>query len=124
MPGGSVGDLVNMPDHRAPHRRLRDRRRRPRPGVVDAYHRLFGHPGLHVVDGSTVSVNLGVNPSLTITAQAERAMSMWPNAGEADPRPPLGAPYVRVAPVAPKNPVVPEAAPGALRLPVIATETG
>ena len=66
-----------------------------------------------------MSVNLAVNPSLTITAQAERAMSMWPNANEADPRPALGERYVRVAPVAPKNPVVPEAAPGALRLPVI-----
>ena len=90
----------------------------PQTGVVDGYHRVFGHDGLHIVDGSTVSVNLGVNPSLTITAQAERAMALWPNRGEADPRPPLGAAYERVAPVAPKNPVVPEAAPGALRLPV------
>jgi cholesterol oxidase len=88
-------------------------------GVVDAYHRLFGHEGISVVDGSTVSVNLGVNPSLTITAQAERAMAMWPNRGAADPRPPLGAAYRRVAPVPPKNPIVPEAAPGALRLPVV-----
>jgi cholesterol oxidase len=91
----------------------------PASGVVDAYHRLFGHVGLHVVDGSTVSVNLGVNPSLTITAQAERAMSMWPNKGEPDARAALGSKYVRVAAVAPKNPVVPEAAPGALRLPVV-----
>ena len=43
-------------------------------GVVDPYHRMFGHPGLHVVDGSAISANLGVNPALTITAQAERAM--------------------------------------------------
>jgi cholesterol oxidase len=64
-------------------------------------------------------VNLGVNPSLTITAQAERALALWPNRGEPDPRPPLGAEYERIAPVAPKNPVVPEAAPGALRLKVI-----
>lgn len=87
-------------------------------GVVDAYHRAFGHPGLHIVDGSTITANLGVNPSLTITAQAERAMAMWPNKGEADPRPALGEPYRRVAPVAPNHPVVPEAAPGALRLPL------
>ncbi|MFE0025880.1 GMC oxidoreductase [Amycolatopsis sp. NPDC059021] len=88
-------------------------------GVVDPYQRLFGHPGLHVADGSAISANLGVNPSLTITAQAERAMSFWPNKGEADPRPPLGSAYRRLAPVAPKNPVVPGDAPGALRLPII-----
>jgi cholesterol oxidase len=34
-------------------------------------------PGLHIVDGSAVGANLGVNPSLTIAAQAERAMSYW-----------------------------------------------
>ncbi len=88
-------------------------------GVVDPYQRMYGNPGLHVVDGSTVSANLGVNPSLTITAQAERAMAFWPNKGEADPRPALGATYRRLAPVEPKNPVVPEAAPGALRLPIV-----
>ncbi|MGK5550037.1 GMC oxidoreductase, partial [Actinomadura kijaniata] len=63
----------------------------PETGVIDPYHRVYGHPGLHVVDGSAISANLGVNPSLTITAQAERAMSLWPNKGEDDPRPPLGA---------------------------------
>jgi len=84
-------------------------------GVVDPYHRMHGHPGLHVIDGSTITANLGVNPSLTITALAERAAALWPNKGEADPRPPVGAPYVRVAPVAPVNPAVPEGAPGALR---------
>ena len=59
----------------------------PETGVIDPYHRMYGHPGLHVVDGSAISANLGVNPSLTITAQAERAMSYWPNKGEPDPRP-------------------------------------
>ncbi|MFY0408694.1 GMC oxidoreductase [Solicola sp. PLA-1-18] len=91
----------------------------PATGVVDPYQRLFGHEGLHVVDGSAISANLGVNPSLTITAQAERAMALWPNRGEDDTRPPLGAAYVRVEPVAPKNPVVPDSAPGALRLPIV-----
>jgi cholesterol oxidase len=76
-------------------------------GVVDAYHRVWGYPGLHVVDGSAVSANLGVNPSLTITAQAERAMSLWPNAGEADPRPVQGAGYQRLAPVPARDAVVP-----------------
>ncbi len=88
-------------------------------GVVDPYHRVFGHPGLHIVDGSTISANLGVNPSLTITAQAERAMALWPNKGEADARPALGSAYERVGPVVPAAPVVPDSAPGALRLPIV-----
>ncbi|MFF1479943.1 GMC oxidoreductase [Streptomyces sp. NPDC058301] len=88
-------------------------------GVIDPYHRLYGHPGISVVDGAAVSANLGVNPSLTITAQAERAMSLWPNKGEADPRPAQGEPYVRVEAVAPKAPVVPADAFGALRLPFL-----
>jgi cholesterol oxidase len=75
-------------------------------GVVDGWHRVFGHPGLHVVDGSTVSANVGANPSLTITAQAERAMAFWPVRGEPDPRPPLGAPYAPVPPVAAALPAV------------------
>ncbi|WP_200206437.1 FAD-dependent oxidoreductase [Micromonospora coerulea] len=87
----------------------------PADGVIDPYHRVYGHPGLHVVDGAAVSANLGVNPSLTITAQAERAMSGWPNKGEPDPRPPLGRPYRRVEPVAPHRPAVPAHAPAALR---------
>ena len=93
----------------------------PEHGVIDPYQRMFGHPGLHVIDGSAISANLGVNPSLTITAQAERALAFWPNKGDADPRPPLGSAYQRIAPVAPRNPAVPTAAPGALRLPVIAS---
>lgn len=59
----------------------------PGDGVVDRFHRVFDHPGLHVVDGSTVSRNLGVNPALTIAAQAEHAMAAWPRRGEADARP-------------------------------------
>lgn len=79
----------------------------PAEGVVDGWQRVFGHPGLHVVDGSAVTANLGVNPSLTITAQAERAMAFWPNKGEPDPRPPLGEAYRRVPPVPARAPVLP-----------------
>ena len=91
----------------------------PRTGVIDPYQRVYGYPGLHVADGSAITANLGVNPSLTIAAQAERAMSYWPNRGETDPRPPLGEAYRRIEPVAPARPAVPEAAPGALRLAVV-----
>ncbi len=86
-------------------------------GVIDPYQRVYGHPGLHIADGSAITANLGVNPSLTITAQAERAMAFWPNKGEPDPRPDLGAAYQRISPVAPERPAVPATAPGALRLP-------
>ncbi|MFF9348120.1 GMC oxidoreductase [Streptomyces sp. NPDC014734] len=88
-------------------------------GVIDPYHRLYGHPGISVVDGSAVSANLGVNPSLTITAQAERAMSFWPNKGEEDRRPAQGEGYERLAAVAPRSPAVPEDAFGALKLPFL-----
>ncbi len=50
-------------------------------GVIDSKHRVFGYDGLYVIDGSAISANPGVNPSLTITALAERAMSFIPPAG-------------------------------------------
>lgn len=84
-------------------------------GVIDPYHRVWNYPTLHIVDGSTVTANLGVNPSLTITAQAERALSMWPNKGDADVRPVQGSQYEKVAAIAPKSPVVPRGAHGELR---------
>jgi cholesterol oxidase len=89
-------------------------------GVVDPYHRVHNYPGISVVDGSAISANLGVNPALTITAQAERAFALWPNKGEVDPRPAQGAAYRRITPVAPQRPAVPSSAPAALRLPIIA----
>lgn len=88
----------------------------PQQGVIDPYHRVFGHPGLHVLDGAAVSANPGVNPALTITAQAERAMSLWPRRGEPDPRPAAGEPYRRLGPVGPLRPAVPAHAPAALRV--------
>ena len=47
-------------------------------GVVDPQSRAFGYDDLYVVDGSIIPANLGVNPSLTITAMAEHAMSHVP----------------------------------------------
>ena len=118
MAGGTWGDLLNIPmtAHFIGGCAIGDS---PQTGVIDPYQRLYGYPGLHVADGSTLSANLGVNPSLSITAQAERAMALWPNKGEADHRPPLGAPYVRLTPIMPHHPVVPETAPAALRYPTV-----
>jgi len=118
LPGGGIGEVANIPmtAHFLGGCAIGDT---PETGVIDPYQRLYGHPGVHVVDGSAISANLGVNPSLTITAQSERAMALWPNKGEADQRPELGAAYRPIKPVAPKNPAVPGAAPGALRLPIV-----
>lgn len=116
VPGGTWADLVNIPatGHLVGGCSIGVTADE---GVVDPYHRLHGHAGLHVIDGSTVAANLGVNPSLTITAMAERAVSFWPNKGEADPRPATG--YQRIAPVAPHRPTVPAGAPAAYRLPIV-----
>jgi cholesterol oxidase len=105
-PGGNVADLVGstMTAHFLGGAPIGAD---PSRGVVDGWHRVFGHPGLHVVDGAAVSANLGANPSLTITAQAERAMSFWPVHGEPDPRPPLGSRYEPVAPVPASHHAVP-----------------
>jgi len=63
-------------------------------GVVDINHQVFNYPGLYVADGSVVPANLGVNPSLTIAAMTERAMSRIPAADTA-PRPePLPYPHL------------------------------
>ena len=116
--GSNVGELTGMPltAHFLGGCPIGDS---PETGVIDPYHRLYGHPGVSVVDGAAVSANLGVNPSLTITAQAERARSYWPNKGEADPRPAQGSAYERLQPVEPKSPAVPAEAFGALKLPFL-----
>jgi cholesterol oxidase len=50
----------------------------PEHGVVDSHQRVFGYKNMFICDGSVIAANLGVNPSLTITALAERAMSFIP----------------------------------------------
>lgn len=54
-------------------------------GVIDAQHRVFGYEGLYVIDGAAMSANPGVNPSLTITALAERAMGLFPEKSTTEP---------------------------------------
>lgn len=54
----------------------------PQQAVIDQRHEVFGCPGLYVVDGSVMPANLGVNPALTITAMAERCMSLFPPAAK------------------------------------------
>ncbi|MEV8374584.1 GMC family oxidoreductase [Kribbella sp. NPDC056861] len=117
-PGGTIGEPFNVPmtAHFIGGCAIGDS---AATGVVDPYHRVYGYDGLHIVDGSTISANLGVNPSLTITAQAERALAFWPNRGDEDARPAVGAEYRKVAAVTPKNPVVPAESVGALRLPIV-----
>ena len=113
--GGHIGDLVNAPftAHFVGGCVIGES---VATGVIDPYHRVYNYPTLHVVDGASVTANLGVNPSLTITAQAERAFSMWPNKGEADTRPTQNSPYKRVSPVFPSKPFVPKGAVGELRV--------
>jgi cholesterol oxidase len=119
--GGSWGEIMNKPltAHFIGGCAIGDG---PRRGVIDAYHRAYGYPTLAIVDGSAITANLGVNPSLTILAQAERAFSLWPNKGEPDARPAQGAPYRRLAPVPPRAPAVPAGAPGELRQRTIADD--
>ena len=70
---------------------------RPSDGVVDDRHRVFGYHNMYICDGSVMAANLGVNPSLTITALAERAMSfippaaatVWNDTAASPPEPPI-----------------------------------
>ncbi|MGV0715508.1 GMC family oxidoreductase [Mycolicibacterium sp. XJ662] len=112
--GGTWGELFNIPltAHFLGGAAIGDT---AETGVIDPYQRVYGYPTLSVHDGAAISANLGVNPSLSITAQAERAASLWPNKGQADLRPPQGQPYKRIDPIPPANPAVPADAPAALR---------
>ncbi len=114
-PGGHIGDLISAPftAHFVGGCVISDK---PESGVIDPYHRVWNYPTLHVVDGSSLTANLGVNPSLTITAQAERAFSFWPNKGESDPRPAQGSSYQRINWIKPNSPFVPAGAYGELRV--------
>ncbi len=113
--GGHIGDLINAPF--TAHfsggcvigSSIND-------SVIDAYHRVWNYPTLHIVDGSTITANLGVNPALTITAQAERAFSFWPNNNQSDERPQQGLGYKRIRAVAPIKPFVPKGAIGELKI--------
>ena len=115
IPGGTLGDLIQAPftAHFVGGCVIGDS---PKTGVIDPYHRVWNYPTLHIVDGSSVTANLGVNPSLTITAQAERALSFWPNKNEADPRPIQGSAYKKIGWIRPKAAFVPAGAFGQLRV--------
>jgi cholesterol oxidase len=115
LPGGTWGELANIPltAHFIGGCAIGAA---PEDGVIDPYHRVHNYPSLSIVDGAAISANLGVNPALTITAQAERAFSFWPNKGDTDPRPVQGDGYQLIVPVRPARPAVPDSAPAALRL--------
>lgn len=108
-PAGHVGDLISAPltAHFVGGCVIGDD---PESGVIDPYHRVWNYSSLHVVDGSSLTANLGVNPSLTITAQAERAFSFWPNKNDSDLRPNQDQPYRRLDLISPKNPAIKEVA--------------
>ncbi len=112
--GGTWGELFNIPltAHFLGGAAIGDSAEH---GVIDPYQRVYNYPTLYVMDGAAISANLGVNPSLSITAQAERAASLWPNKGQEDQRPGQNEPYRKLAPIAPEHPVVPADAPAGLR---------
>lgn len=112
--GGTWGELFNIPltAHFLGGAAIGDSAEH---GVIDPYQRVYNYPTLYVMDGAAISANLGVNPSLSITAQAERAASLWPNKGQDDQRPGQNEPYRKLAPIAPEHPVVPADAPAGLR---------
>ncbi|CDO27938.1 GMC family oxidoreductase [Mycolicibacterium porcinum] len=122
--GGTWGELFNIPltAHFLGGAAIGDSAER---GVIDPYQRVYNYPTLYVMDGAAISANLGVNPSLSITAQAERAASLWPNKGQDDQRPAQNEPYRKLAPIAPEHPVVPAEAPAGLRrLPIEPVNSG
>ena len=69
---------LQHPDHRPHPRRRGDRPRDPSTASSTRANRVFGYENLLVCDGAAIPANPGVNPSLTITALAEHAMSLIP----------------------------------------------
>jgi cholesterol oxidase len=106
-PSSSINEVFNIPTtaHLLGGAGMADG---PSHGVVDGRNRVFGYEGLYVVDGSMIPSNLGVNPSLTITALAEHAMSHIPPKDHATTRPLPEA--MRAASVSPRARAVPAAA--------------
>ena len=99
-PGGAIGGPFNVPmtAHFIGGCAIGDS---PETGVVDAYHRLYGYDGLHVVDGSTISARPGVQPVTDDRRPGRTSDGVLANKGQADRRPGLGSAYEPVSPVQP-----------------------
>ena len=80
----------------------------PETGVVDPYQRVYGHPGLHVADGSAISANLGREPVADDHRPGRAGDGVLAQQGRGRPAPALGHGVRAVAPVAPAHPVVPD----------------
>ena len=115
-PGGSIGELFNRPltAHFIGGRTIGES---DGTGVIDPYQRVFHYRGC-TWRTDRRSRRTRREPSLTITAQAERAMAFWPNKGEPDPRPALGEGHARLDPAAPSARRRPRPL-AALRLPIV-----
>ena len=112
--GGTWGELFNIPltAHFLGGAAIGDSAEH---GVIDPYHRVHDYPTLSWSTARRSRRTWASTRRCRITAQAERAASLWPNKGEVDQRPAQGQPYERLEPIAPKHPVVPADAPAALR---------
>ena len=102
--GGSIGEPFNRPltAHFIGGCTIGDS---PETGVVDPYQRVYGYPGLHVVDGSAISANLGRQP-VADDHRPGRAGdgATGPTRARPTPARALGAAYRPVAPVAARSP--------------------
>ena len=120
IPGGSIGEPFNMPmtAHFIGGCTIGDS---PETGVIDPYHRVYGHPGLHIADGSADLGQPGREPVADDHRPGRAGDGVLAQQGRGRPAARRSATtYHRVPPVAPAHPAVPESAPGALRLPIVA----